>query len=548
MQTQASIPLSLLLGALLAGTANAQIATAQEARLAAPDAELSDEFAVSVSIDGDTALVGSRFDDDFDPTNVAANSGSAYVFVRSGTTWVFQAKLTASDASIVAHFGTSVALQGDEAAVLAPAETTPGAMNGAVYLFSRQGTTWTETARVTVSDAQNFTGLSGPLAFRDDRIAVGSENFNSSRGCVYVLRRQGSAWVQEARLSSTDAQQFQGLGQSVALSGDRLAAGAPDDDDLGIDAGAVYVFRRAGTTWSQEAKLHGSTSLTDDLLGTSVALDGDTLAAGAPFDDDLAQDGGAAFIFRRTGTVWSEEDVVEGPAAGDQFGTSVALEGGRLAVGAPERVVPPAPAAGAVHLYERNGATWTQSDMLLSTGGFQSRLGRSLSMRTDRLLAGAPDEGFRTGAAYIHALQGGSANYCTGKINSLGCLPRVTTTGSPSATSTAPFLIRAIDVLPGEQGLLFYGYQPANLDFHGGKLCIGTPVVTLFPPRIAPPAGSGVCPGVLKSNFRKRIQGGADPLLTVGQTVYAQWRQRDPADPTGFGDSLTDAVRFTIAP
>ncbi len=138
--------------------------------------------------------------------------------------------------------------------------------------------------------------------------------------------------------------------------------------------------------------------------------------------------------------------------------------------------------------------------------------------------------------------------YCDGKTNSLGCVPFLTTNGFPSATSTEPFEIIANDVLPGEAGFLIYGFNKNMLGYHGGTLCVKAPLARLLPPKFAKSPGTPPCTGRLVIGFNKRIQSGQDVLLFPGQTIYAQIRQRDPQDPAGFGDGLTDAVQFTICP
>lgn len=138
--------------------------------------------------------------------------------------------------------------------------------------------------------------------------------------------------------------------------------------------------------------------------------------------------------------------------------------------------------------------------------------------------------------------------YCTAKTNSLGCVPFLAIDGVPSATSTSPFRIRAVDTILGESGFITYSFKKANLSFHGGKLCVKAPFERLLPPKVAKLFGDPPCRGALTRNFNNTIQNGGDPQLSAGATVFAQWRQRDPGDPTGFGDSLTEGVRFTIQP
>ncbi len=154
----------------------------------------------------------------------------------------------------------------------------------------------------------------------------------------------------------------------------------------------------------------------------------------------------------------------------------------------------------------------------------------------------------------VHVLEGDAGitppttSYCTGKTNSLGCVPFLSSVGAPSATSTTPFRIVANDLVPNEAGFYLYGSQKANLNFHGGKLCVKAPFTRLLPPKGAGNAGTPPCAGVVKRDFNVLIQSGSDPSLSIGATVRSQFRQRDPADPAGFGDGLTDGLLFTIAP
>ena len=136
--------------------------------------------------------------------------------------------------------------------------------------------------------------------------------------------------------------------------------------------------------------------------------------------------------------------------------------------------------------------------------------------------------------------------HCAGKLNSQGCTPFLTFAGAASASSAQPFSIQGRDFLPGESGFLIYGVNgKANLDFHGGKLCVKLPFSRWLPFKKAK-SGAGTCGGVLTRNFNTRVQSGVDALLTAGQVVNAQWLQRDPADAAGFGDGLSNGIRFTI--
>ncbi len=186
----------LLLALAFGSPATAQAPT--EFKLTASDAAAGDVFGFSVALSGDTALVGAVGDDD-----AGSFSGSAYVFVRSGTSWIQQAKLTASDAASNDIFGGSVALIGDTALVGAAGDDDAGSVSGSAYVFVRSGTTWTEQAKLTASDA-----------------AAGDR-----------------------------------FGIAVALNGSTALVVAPNDDDAAFSSGSAYVFVRSGTTWSQQAKL-----------------------------------------------------------------------------------------------------------------------------------------------------------------------------------------------------------------------------------------------------------------------------------------------------
>jgi hypothetical protein len=155
---------------------------------------------------------------------------------------------------------------------------------------------------------------------------------------------------------------------------------------------------------------------------------------------------------------------------------------------------------------------------------------------TDANSNGIPDE-----------CEGGGSAYCTGKTNSLGCVPFMSSVGFASATTPSPFQVIANDCLPNQIGFLLYAYTKNNLSFHGGTLCVKQ-ITVPFPVKAASATGSPPCTGVLKWNMNKRIQSGLDPMLTAGAQVYAQWRQRDPSDPAGFGDSLTNGLTFVVQP
>jgi hypothetical protein len=363
----------------------------QEAYLKASNTGNSDQFGISVALSGDTLAVGAHVEDSA-ATGVdgnqgddagGTNSGAVYVFRRSGTTWLQEAYLKASNTDALDYFGVSVALSGDTLAVGAygeDSETGAQADNsatdsGAVYVFRHNGTTWLQEAYLKASTigVDDYFGhdvaLSGDtlavVAWGEDSAATdvgGDENDNTAAdsGAVYVFRRAGTTWQQEAYLkaSNTGTEDYFGY-TGVALSGDTLAVGAEyedsaaqgvggdENDNTAADSGAVYVFRRTGAAWEQEAYLKASNTGTEDRFGWSVALSGDTLAVGAVCEDSAAQgvggnqddnvateNSGAVYVFRRTGTAWEQAAYIKASntAKDDTFGRGVALSGDTLAV------------------------------------------------------------------------------------------------------------------------------------------------------------------------------------------------------------------------
>ena len=212
----------------------------QQAKLIAGDGAFLDFFGWSVSISGDTVAVGANWDDD-----KGANSGSAYVFQRTGTTWGQQAKLIASDGAAADLFGNSVSISGDTVVVGAHQDDDNGADSGSAYVFERTGTTWSTPAKLKASDgaAADYFGIS--VSISGDTAVVGSyrdDDKASSTGSAYVFERTGTTWSTPAKLTASDGAKDDYFGYSVSISGDTVAVGAYYDDDNGADSGSAYVY------------------------------------------------------------------------------------------------------------------------------------------------------------------------------------------------------------------------------------------------------------------------------------------------------------------
>ncbi|MCA8943681.1 MAG: FG-GAP repeat protein [Planctomycetes bacterium] len=287
----------------------------QQAYVKASNPDVSDGFGVSVSVSGDTVVVGADREDsaatgvDGDEADDSATSaGAAYVFARSGGSWTQQAYLKASNTDVFDSFGQSVSVDGDTAVV---------------------------GSRYEDSDA---TGVNG-----DD-----SNNLSLGSGAAYVFVRSGSAWTQQAYLKAANADSFDSFGASVAVSGDTIMVGATAEDSAatGIDgdgsdnsaptSGAAYVFARSGATWSQQAYLKAPNTSASDHFGTAVAAAGDLVVVSTGLDDSVAPNSGSADVFVRTGASWSHLAtlVAANAEADDWFGGACGVSGDTVVVGA----------------------------------------------------------------------------------------------------------------------------------------------------------------------------------------------------------------------
>jgi len=268
----------------------------QEDKLIPSDGRTSDWFGFSVAVSGDTALVGASYGD-----SGGTDSGTVYVFSRSGGAWLQQAELTPSDAADGDYFGYSVAISGDTAVAGAYGDDDGGAVSGSAYVFTRSGSVWTQQAKLTASDAVEYNHFGCSVAISGDTIVVGAGiGHYGDPGVAYVFTRSGAVWTQQAKLVTDDPSAFESgyrIGISVGISGDMVVLGVGQGSDGEIRGGAASVFKRSGTDWSQQIKLTASDTATNDIFGLCVAIDENTVLVGAPRNDGPERDSGAAYVF-----------------------------------------------------------------------------------------------------------------------------------------------------------------------------------------------------------------------------------------------------------
>ena len=385
-------------------TTDSELYIIEEAKLIADDGEASDWLGWSVSVDGDTAVVGAWGDDD-----KGSDAGAAYVFIRNGDSWVEQAKLTASDGVKYDNFGKSVSVSGDTAVVSANADDSS---KGSAYVFIRSGTTWTLQQKLTANDGAEADYFGESVSIYENTIVVGApwdDDILSYSGSAYIFTRSDNSWTHQEKLNADDPQYDNQFGQSVSIYEDTVAIGANGNDGYN---GAVYVFIHNNSGWMQQAKLITSDSRA---MGVSVSIYSDTILAGSYGDDRGASHAaceGAAYVFTRSGTVWTQEAklVASDRANEDYFGThpgSVSVYGDTAVIGAYQNDDNGA-SSGSAYIFTRDGTSWTEkSKITASDNAANDYFGTSVSVDEDIIVVGSTGTfgvNDNTGATYVYNL------------------------------------------------------------------------------------------------------------------------------------------------
>jgi FG-GAP repeat len=302
----------------------------QVAKLTASDGIPEVFLGNAVAISGDVGVVGAELD-----VHLGVKSGSAYVFERIGGVWTETAKLVPADAQQNDEFGHSVAASGTTAIVGSWLDNPNGVSSGSAYVFERIEGTWMETAKLTPDDGSELARFGSSVSISGDAILVGAVydyNPDPLKGSAYIFERVGDTWTQIAKLTASDGAMSDLFGYSVSLGADTCVVGAVGDED---NVGSAYVFEKVEGTWTETAKLTAPDGAQSDRFGTSVSIDGDTAVVGTLFDDDLGMDSGSAYVFRREGGAWTEAAklLASDGADGNHFGATVSASGGSALVG-----------------------------------------------------------------------------------------------------------------------------------------------------------------------------------------------------------------------
>lgn len=454
----------------------------QEAYIKAVNADAQDNFGLSVSISGDLLAVTSMEDSNQTTitngttaslNNSAWDSGAVYIYVRTGVNWVQEAYIKAANAGQQDNFGSSISLNRDRLAVGAPNEasnvttitngTTASINNsnfgaGGVYVYKRTGSTWAQEAFIKASNNNAQDNFGWSVSLHGDTLAVGApaedssqttitngsgaastDNSLSDSGATYIYRRTGTTWDQEAYIKASNADSGDSFGYAVSIHQDTLAIGAfredstdtiitngstASSDDSGYNTGAVYVYRRSGVSWAQEAFIKPSNPDDDDRFGANLIVEGNVLVVGAPYEasdettitngamasaDNSYYQSGAIYIFERTGLNWAPTAYIKPSNNHEEFlfGNALDLSGNTLAVGTDhdqsnQITITNGPTAsldtstyeaGAVFVYARTGSTWAPEAYIKAFNADEfDKFGASVSIDGDSIAVGAVNE------------------------------------------------------------------------------------------------------------------------------------------------------------
>ena len=418
---RAAILTLLLISALSPGLALADLNEEQKLTPTANVGALAGN-GVAISDDGAVAVVGAPVDE------------AAYVFTRSGTIWTKVATLTASDNVVGDNFGGAVSISGNgtsaNVAVGAPGR---GSGAGAVYLFTGSGASWTQNSNSPLVSALTSAGhLGTSVSIQGFRIAAGAPNSTAGKGAnagVAIVFDSNDLGVTYSRTTfhANGGQARVGalFGTSVSLSGSTVLVGAPNYTTGHKNSGTVFVFVNNGGAYTQQANIRPSNT-TNNFAGTAVSLFNNTAAFGAPGNGNGK---GAVYVYNRTGTTWTQTAAISDPGntAGDGFGSTVAQLGSFLVAGAPGTNSN----AGAAYEFGTNGTTYSLVNQLVpSDGPAGAMFGFSTSVNSGRALVGAPADG-GIGSAYVFKFLQPSVT----KITSTSVDPGDASTGVPYAVN-----------------------------------------------------------------------------------------------------------------
>jgi LPXTG-site transpeptidase (sortase) family protein len=418
----------------------------QQWSLSAPQAGYQDQFGYAVAIDGNTAVIGARNADPDLSSGPIQDTGAAYVYTYNGKAWLLEATLTPKDAQAGDTFGVAVAISGSTILVGAtgvaledPNDTNKDIKDaGAAYIFTRSGGSWVQQAKLTAADSAKDDTFGSAVAIYQNTAVVAAPTKNlpplMEVGAVYVFKNGGGKeWGQQAKLLPSDPFLGDYFGSSVAIYGNRIAIGAIQNNPIGKSGpGKAYIFKRDGQVWRAETMLKADSGRSGDSFGNSIALYNDTLVVGALHADPNLGAGrvtnaGMAYVFQRSGSDWEESATLNAIDSQyfDHFGQSVDIYSNVIVVGADGATQAGNSKSGAVYVFQKEKGAWNLQTRAVTDPTSEGDLfGRSVAISRDWFAAGASgrNPGAITGAgeAFLNRLG-------TVQLPSTGFVPEVRT-------------------------------------------------------------------------------------------------------------------------
>lgn len=409
-------------------TAGSLCSIEQTQKLLPAGGKAGDRFGHALAMDGECMVIGAYRDDDACSNGSNCNSGSVHVFTKVATLWSYMGEFKPADIASGDNFGRAVAISGHTMIIGSPLDDDAGSASGSAYIYVRSGNTWTQQAKLRASDQAAGDSFGDSVAIHGDTVVIGAllddHTSGVNAGSAYVFQRTGTSWTQTAKLTASDAAAADNFGNSVAISNNTIIVGAENDDDasFGLNAGSAYVYINSGGTWTQQAKLKAGAGARDDLFGWEVIVDGDTAAVTALQENNH----GAVYIFNRTGSTWSQSQrlLSDDIATFDDFGFSLALLGDRLLIGSAGdddacANNPQFCDSGSAYLFERTNGTWTQTQKLTASDATEAdEFGYAVAMTESSMLIGArmnEQVAADAGAAYLFDIT--CMEPCLGDLN-----------------------------------------------------------------------------------------------------------------------------------
>lgn len=393
----------------------------EDQKLTTHDALIQDYYGSSVSNSGDITLVGvPRID-----CEAGVSCGAVYVYRFNESRWVKEQKLTASDATKEDNFGLETSISGEVALVAAPNQDCALGQNcGAVYVYRYDGNIWVEEQKLTASDLGEFDYFGRSVSIYNNLLVVaslgGSCNSDTTCGAVYVFRYNGTRWIEEQKLTRSKFIEDDTFGTSVSIYDTTIIVGAHGDIcTTGLwFCGSAFIYRYDGTNWIEEQKLTASDARHYNFFGNSVSIYNNLAVVGSKGNMcSLRQDCGAVYVYLFTGSHWIEMQklTASDAAAADWFGTSVSITNNTIVVGASGDRCDDGYICGSAYIFQIPNTSWIQTRKITASDALaRDYFGSPVSIGEEFVAIGAAGgaciDGYHCGAAYIYSLTDDDCN------------------------------------------------------------------------------------------------------------------------------------------